>query len=296
MKLKRFSGNSAKAGLSLFLAIVVLGCSNCTNPTYTKKQIDSATENILKKEYKLEAKAKLLGDTLSVYLPVQDIISPAKNPKKIKEIFEVGSVKSAFNDASFVVNYDINKIRPLEKIDPYEINKEVSEKVGKVLRTLVRVISSTAHSKESQPEFLRIIIGDTNSGFEIVNTIYTLDLKKVAYNLISTTEYQHRTIQDTAVNAKLINDIKGSSIQFKEVKMKDFIAGQIEQRILRKFQKPEVDKNADIDAEILKVIVSVMQIYDFNGFSDAELNNLVTNSRLKLNRAAIMTGPSEKRF
>jgi hypothetical protein len=65
------------------------------------------------------------------------------------------------------------------------------------------------------------------------------------------------------------------------------VAAQIQHRIKLKFEKPEVDKNADIDKEILKIAVYTIKTYGLRNFTSAELNNLVTQNRIILNQAAV---------
>lgn len=68
---------------------------------------------------------------------------------------------------------------------------------------------------------------------------------------------------------------------------------QIKHRIKLKFQKPEVDKNIDIDKEILKIIIYTIKTYDLRNFREVQLDNLVTENRVILNQAAVWARPTE---
>jgi hypothetical protein len=44
--------------------------------------------------------------------------------------------------------------------------------------------------------------------------------------------------------------------------------------------KPEVEKNADIDKEVTKIVAYTVKTYDFKNFSYVELNNLLTKNKI----------------
>ncbi len=296
MKSKRYSKNLAKAALASFILlnlILASGCSSSTSPTYTKEKIDSAIQNICKTEYKLDVRTKLFGDTLWVYLPVENIFIQSEKPKKTIELFKVEQNKGEFKDAALNIEYAIKAVPKKEQSDNYEVNKGVSEKLGSVWRAIRRVIFSMDY-KLSGAKFICIVVADTKSGFDIRTVIYYLDLKKVSYGLISNDEYQHRTVQETSVNPKIIDDKTGLYLEYKNVLMPDFLAAQIQQRIRLKFQKPELNnKNADIDKEVLKIAAFTLKTYGFKDFNEVRLHNLLTEKKVTLNKAAILLGPAE---
>ncbi|MFH0790674.1 MAG: hypothetical protein V2A64_03485 [Candidatus Omnitrophota bacterium] len=288
MKSRLSLKNSVRAALnSLILLLLFSGCSSSTTPTYLKKNLDQAVRDICKTEYNLDVKTRLIGATLWVYLPVEDIFIKTNKPQKRVEIFEIKKLNSEFSGQSLKVDYAIKNIPPREQQDNYDVNKTVSEKLANVWKVLRRVLFSMEHSKENELNFFRTITADIKNGFEIQTTTYSLDLKKVSYGLISIEEYQHRSIQDTNIDSRIIGDKDGRHVEYKDITMQDFIAAQIQHRIKLKFQKPEVDKNANIDKEILKIIIAAIKIYDFKQFNDVELKNLLTNNKIKLNKAAV---------
>lgn len=280
--------NSAKTAFSLLLTFCLCaGCTSSTIPTYSKETIESVIQELCKNESNLDIKARLAGETLWVYLPVEDIFVKSEKAEKITEIFKVEEIKNEFKDNSFKLEYKIEGIPQQEQDNYYQINKTVSEDMGKVWRVIRRVVFSMGHSKEKAPEFYALVIADIKNGFEITSVVYYLDLKKLSYGLISYDEYYHRTIQNTSINREIIGDREGLHFKYESIPMQDFILGQIAQRIKLKFQKPELEKNADVDKEILKVAVSTLKIYGFKEFNSLELYNLLTNNRIILNKAAV---------
>jgi len=51
------------------------------------------------------------------------------------------------------------------------------------------------------------------------------------------------------------------------------------------------DKTIDITKEILNIITYCIKTYEFQDFSQVEINNLLTQEKLILNKAAILAGP-----
>ena len=298
-KLKQFSRNLAKRGLLLSFLLVLFffcGCTSSTEPTYIKEKTDSAIQEICKSEYQLDIKAKLVGDALYIYLPVEDIFVNSDKPEKITQIFKVEEPKGRFINETLELDYFIKSQSPQEQMNPYSFNKKVTEKIQEVWRVIRRVTSSLKHEGENEPKFICIITADIKSGFEIKTINYYLDLKKIFYSLISGEEFHHRTIQDTNIDPKIIGDKDGAHVEYKDITMEEFVIGQIKQRIKLKFQKPELDKSADIDKEILKIVINTIKIYDFREFNSVELYNIITGNKLMLNKAAVLAGTIEQKF
>ncbi|MDD5238464.1 MAG: hypothetical protein PHU96_05860 [Candidatus Omnitrophica bacterium] len=290
MKLKQFLRNSVKPGLlKICLALTLIcGCTSSTVPTYSKEKIESIIQELCKTEYNLGVKAKLIDDTLWVYLPVEDIFKQSEKPDITTEIFKIEEMKNEFKEDTFRLEYKIQNIPPAEQKNYYQINKDVSEDMGSVWRIIRRVTFSMEHSKNGEPKFYAVVTADIKNAFEIITLVYYLDLKKISYGLISYDEYYHRTIQNTNITPEISGDKDGLHFQYKNISMRDFVLEQITQRIKLKFQKPELDKNADVDKEILKIVANTVKTYDFKDFNTLELNNLFTNNRIILNKTAVL--------
>lgn len=286
----------AKAGRLLnllFIASLIVGCSASTTPTYLRENIDQTIQDICKKEYRLDVAAKLVGETLWIYIPVEDILVASEKPEKYIEKFEIAENQVNFIAGQFRFDYQIKSIPDEEKFQEYKYNKSVLEKVNNVWKVLRRVFFSMERKGGLEPKFFCVVTADIKNGIELKETFYYLDLKKVSYAFISWTEYQHRNIQDITLAPQAIGDTEGLHIDYRNITLEEFIAGQMRHRIKLKFQKPEVDKAADIDKEIIKIIVNTVKIYDLKDFSGVELNNLLTQNKITLNQAAIWARPIE---
>ncbi len=278
-----------RIGLNLvFGALFLYGCSSSTTPTFLKENINDAIQDICKKEYKFDVKAKLAGNTLWIYVPLEDIFTPSDKPEKYTEKFTIEHNKEEFNSDTLKVEYLIKAIPEQEKTQEYKYNKDASEKINNVWKVLNRVLFSMDRAKQNEPKFYYLVIADIKNGFEIKEICYYLDLKKVSYVFISWGEFQHRTIQDTGISADIIGDKDGKHLKYNDITMEEFLAWQIQHRIKLKFQKPEVDQKADIDKEVLKIITYTLKAYNFDNFQFLELYNLFTNKKSLFNKAAIL--------
>jgi len=293
-KSRLFSKNLAKYGpLFNILLIAILtasGCTSSTCPTYPKESISQAIEDICKEEYKLDIKVRLTGSTIWIYLPIPEgILEKADKPQKSIERFSIRENDIALENSLLTSKYLIKPIPEEEKLQEMKYKKETFEKVSNVWKALRRVIFSMEEPEKNSPKIFSIITADIKNGFYIQEIFYYLDFKKVSYGLISWGEYQHRTIQETEVLPEIIGDISGDALDYRDITFTDFILKQIRHRIRLKFQKPEAEKNVDIDKEILKIIRHTLNLYEFKDFSTLELDNLLTGKKIIFNRAAALS-------
>ncbi len=297
-KSKQFSRNLAKNGLlfNLFIlsSLILSGCTSSTQPTYPKESIDQAIEDICKKEYKIDVLVKLAGSTLWIYLPIPEgILEKSKKPEKVIERFTIEQNNDELKNEVVSVNYLIKPVPEQEKLQDMKYSKAAFDKISNVWTALRRVIFSMERPEQNSPKFFVTVTADTKNGFLIKETFYYLDFKKVSYGLMSWGEYQHRIIQETEVSPEIIGDTQGLNLKYSDISFGDFILQQIQHRIRLKFQKPEAEKNADVDKEILKIIRYTLKAYGFKNFSTLELNNLATVRKITLNQAAVFSGAGD---
>lgn len=298
-KLNLFLRNLAKRALflNLFFLFIISSCTYSTSPTYLKENISQAIQDICKTEYKIDISVKLVGETLWIYIPVEDIFVKADKPVKYTDKYEISENKVEFKIRDFNLRYAVKIIEEKEKTQDVTYNKRIVEKIDNVWKSLRRVLFSMKRSKkEKEPKFFCLVTADIKNGFETRDLFYCLDLKKVSYGFISPGEFQHRSVQESTVDLKIIGDKEGGHLDYADIDMKDFISGQIMHRIKLKFQKPEVEKNADIDKEIEKIVSLTIKIYDFRDFNEADFYNSLTKNRVILNRAAILAGAIEQKY
>lgn len=196
-------------------------------------------------------------------------------------------------DSIISFDYDIIAVGETKELQNKKINPKATKKMQKVFSALRRVILSLKHSAD-EPLFFVTVTADIKNGLELIEITYIDDLKKALYGMISITEYQHRSLQDLRISFEAIGDKEGTHVKFQDIKFNDFLIEQIRQRVRSKFQRPEVQKEADIDKEVIRSISHVFEIYKFNGFSMLELKNLVTGNKLSLSLQALLEKVKEK--
>ncbi|MDD5281238.1 MAG: hypothetical protein PHC37_03725 [Candidatus Omnitrophica bacterium] len=295
MKLKLSSKSLVKAALKLIPFILFLSaCTSSTAPSFLKEDLSRAVKDICKREYHLDIITNLEGRTFWVYMPLENIVTKPAKPEKYIERFLVEDRRNQFDERVLRVNYLIKPLPETEKEQDMILDKSVNTKIFNVLQVIRRVLFSM-DNKESKnsPLFFCIVTADIVNGFELRQVFHCLDLKKISYGFISQTEYQHRIVQDTSVSAQIIGDKEGRHLVYHDITLEEFLTDQIRGRIRMKFQKPEVEKNVDIDREVLKIVSLTLNTYAFKDFALVEMTNLDTKTKTILNQAAIFSGPKE---
>lgn len=296
-KSRRFLRNLVKCGLLLNFLITSclfpLGCSSSTKPTFLQEKLADAISEICKKEYSLDVQTKLVGSTLWIYVPLEDIFVPADKNDKYTERFQIEKDTAVIQEGTIDISYQIKSVPESQQAREVKYSEDAQKKINDVWGVMRRVFFSSERFQKGGVEFFCIVIADIKTGIELREITYYLDLKKVSYGLLSVTEYQHRTVQETSFSPEIIGDKDGAHVQYKDISMQDFICAQIKRRIELKFQRPEVEKNADIDKEILKIAVHTLKIYNFDDFSELEITNLADGNKMTLNKAAALSKPTE---
>lgn len=293
MKLRLFSRNSAKTALSSLICLLLSCCSFPLTPTYTTETLSQSLENILREEYRIPSVSRLTGQALWVYIPTEEaIFIESEKPESYAKIFDPKSIEGNIQGGTLNFNYDIAEIPETKETQNTKFNPAIADLLNKALRSIRRVLFSLKRD-EGGPRFFVIALCDIKNGIEIINTTYIDDLRKAAYEIISWTEYQHRGLEDIKLVAEAIGDKEGNHLEFRDIHFNEFLLGQIQQRLRHKFNRPEVKKGADIDKEVLKTIKNVLEIYGSEDFSLVSLQNLATNNKTTLSKAALLEKTKE---
>jgi hypothetical protein len=298
-KSKRSSKNLARTALSKFLfaalCFCLCGCFfSAGKPAYNIENVSKALQDLALAEYKTEVSVKLVNSTLWIYMPVTDLFVPNPKKEKYPEKFQIVKNSGAFKGSSFVGEYNIKAVPVKDKTQDYKINKEVSGKIGDLWKIIRRVLFGFVPSERDRIKFVSMVIADIKNGFEVKEVFYARDLKKVSYGLMSIWEFQHRVIQDSSVSPLVIGDKAGRHVEYKDITLAEFVQKQIEYRISLKFQKPEVEQNADIDREVSKIITETLQMYELKDIGEVKFRNLNSNTNTTLYGHDIW-GTAEKR-
>ena len=273
----------ARAALLLFnltlpLITGLCGCVNPVESTYKEKDIPYVIKKICKEEYSLNVTTQRTGNTLWIYAPLDKILNAEYGVKEDK-IFD----------------------------------EEMSEKLRRILTTIGRVLISS----DNTPEFYVLVTSDINIGLDHTIIGNTEDMKKSYGGFLPWTEANRRYVIGFKVAPEAIGDTQGTHLKFFDIKLGDFLAEEIAQRIHAQFQQEGRNKyfqvkkvtgrygdNAftfgydikqiaaekeatDIKKEILETIGYLLKSYEFKDFTTIEITNLESNDALTLSRESI---------
>jgi hypothetical protein len=283
MKSKLFLKKPAKAALLFFsLAVPLLtilnGCQNQIESTYKEEDIPYLVKDICRNEYSLEVTTKRTANTLWIYAPLDKIMHKDYGIKEDK-IFD----------------------------------EEMSEKLRQILMTIGRVLISC----DNTPEFFALVASDIKIGLDYIIIGNILDMKKSFAGFLPWTEANRRYVIGFKIAPETIGDTEGKHLKFYDIKLGDFLAEQIAQRINVQFQHEGRNKyfkvkksqgafrddkfifeydieqiagteqKTDIKKEILETIGYLLKSYEFKDFLVIEINDLASNDKLVLSRVAI---------
>jgi len=261
---------------ALTLLIFLSGCI-VIKPTYTKENLVESITELCKKEYGVEPKVSLVGETVWVYLGLTRLIT-----------------------------------------EDIQWDKEMGEKIGNVVLGTNRVLLSM----KPRPQFMVVVASDIKErGIDYSIKTWIPDIVKYQLQFISRDEFSQRNVIMIKENADAMSDIEGKHIDRQDIRMGDFLAEQIAQRIHTKFSLDPKYKDyfqaQDIGAlfsegtfkiyvnikqndatakppihitkEITNIIVYVLKEYEFNDFKWVEIENSATGEQVTYNRQALKT-------
>jgi hypothetical protein len=261
---------------ALTLLIFLSGCI-VIKPTYTKENLVESVTELCKKEYGVEPKVWLIGETVWVYLALTRLIT-----------------------------------------EDIQWDKEMGGKIGNVVLGTNRVLLSM----KPRPQFMVVVASDIKErGIDYIIKTWVPDIVKFQLQFISRDEFSRRNVIMIKENADAISDVEGKHIDRQDIRMGDFLAEQVAQRIHTKFTQEQEYKDyfqaqdigalfndktfkiyvnikqndvaaklpTDITKEIINIIVYVLKEYEFNDFTWVEIENSATGEQVTYNRQALKT-------
>jgi len=190
---------------SLFSVLFAFILSGCFGPTYPKEYVDESIIDLCKKEYGVDVEVKITGNTIGVYIPIKDLVDSS-----------LGISQSA-----------------LRKVDD-----------------VVMSVSRVALSTDADFNFYVVVAQDPEMPeLELVIIRYVEDVKRFLLSDISRGEYFDRMITEFKFTPQVrtgyietISDIRYLDGKFflKDIRMGEFLAKQVEERIRRDFLKNDL--------------------------------------------------------
>lgn len=271
--------NSAKCALLFSLTLINLfGCSEEIKPTYQEDDIPRLVKKICKEEYNLEVTTQRTPTTLWIYAPLEKILHK---------------------------DYGVDK----DKI----FDEEMVEKLRNILTTTGRVLISS----DNTPSFYALVASDVNVGIDYIIIGNVVDIKKSYAGFIPWMEANRRYLIKLRMSPKAIGDRTGLHVEAQDIRLPDFLAEQIAQRIGVEFQSESMKKYFEMEKSegffqngqflfeyslkkisepppgleakelMLDIITYCIKTYEFRDFTEVGLLDIKTQDKINLNRGAI---------
>jgi hypothetical protein len=235
-------------------------------PTYKEADIPVSIKKICREEYQLNVVPIRVGNTLWVYAP-QPRLLHAEFGKNPEKIFD----------------------------------EQMVDKARNILTSISRVLLSS----DNAPEFSVLVLSDINIGLDYSLTAYLQDIKRSAAGGLPWTESNKRYVIGFEQAVKAIGDTRGEHLKIYDIKLPEFLARQIIQRIRMFSQEEAVKKyftlkevNAsfkdkvlsieysmdrlsqpkeqiDISKRILDIVTYCFKTYEFKEFRQVRIHDLV---------------------
>jgi hypothetical protein len=292
---------------SIFLSSLLvfsLGVNGCAKHEPPPRAVGESLEFFEKKcreDYELIVKTRLVGSTLWVYLPTKNPIfdyeaqkqqAGAEDAKKPK--FIVDYVDTKFADKAFNLEFDIVD-KKKSSDENYGFSSSYTDSYLKMQNNLFTALSEAffgikAKKNEVTPEFAVIVIADIKKGIEARITFYLRDFERFMVGDLPYDEYMKRFLPETKGSESFIGDETGTHLEYTEVKMPDFLARQITNRINFKFQHSDFPPDMkSFDNTLVGIVSDTLRYYEFKDYKELSLNNLRADKKYIFTPAQVAT-------
>ncbi len=287
-----------KAFILSLICIAVLS-NGCAKPKLKFLTPTEATEKfnrICKDDYKLDIITHQLGNTLWIYLPFNGHLVDYKaspnyftRSKKVEPKPRLDYIDGKFEDGHFNFEYSVNNKNYPDKDRGYSSSytEEFQTAQRSIYTALARAFGDAeATANERIPEFIVTIITDLEKGLELESILYYEDLKRVSSNPpdLNQEEFLKRYVNDLRGDIDGINDKTGEHINYREIKLPDFLAKQIINRINFKFQSSDFPPSENTKDEMIQIIQETLKAYQFTDYQAIKIKDLTDDSSFVLEK------------
>lgn len=314
-----------------FICTLLYGCSKA-GPSHGVT-MSAAHEKFLKtchEEFKYDAKTKIVGKTMWIYVPIEnrivDIKATDKGPFTSKEATEKLTVRylnAIFTEDAINIEYDIamgknygrsmgysssytedyskvqnNILLALKDsfFDVGEIPGDIEFSDTKKQASHEKLVSSYIETDEP-PEFFVVTISNITKGIEIEIMLNFDDYKKAMSPnpVIPHEEYSKRYITEIRGGKSILDDREGKHIDYRDITIREFLAKQLMNRINFKYGRSDFPPGHDTVEEILKITATLVKLYHFDNFLSVNLKDLIADEIKNVTRAELKAyEPEEK--
>lgn len=259
-------------------AILTAGCTPQDTALLSRSEAHEKFVEICREELGSEPVTRMFSNTFWVYVPVEELFDFKASPKlppgfaDTPKNFSVEYLDGAFQDGTFVIEYDIVTATKAPKDHGYTTT--YSEAYNKLQNNILSALSRAFFDADEAPEFIVFIVADIKRGIETKSVFYLGDFRRYMSQTMPYDEYAKRHLSDTSGDQKIVGDHSGKHLEFKDITWPEFLAQQIVNRVRFKYQRSDFAPTGTIEDEILKSVGEAVEAYDFADFEGMTLINL----------------------
>ncbi|MCP4649332.1 MAG: hypothetical protein GY853_04505 [PVC group bacterium] len=245
--------------------LVVILCSGCMAPTYPKEELIESLKKICKQDHEIEAQAKLIDNTLVVFLPLEKLFDENFEllPEAITKIEKIVMVTSRIIFSTDAEISFFMVIAADTKVTAAEL----------ILIKYVEDVYKLMHSWISTEEYRRRVLWQISFDPRLLkHTDFDFDIEPLTLPVFLTKQIAQRF---NAVAGNFGDGKVGIDGEYKEDEKVFF------------FSLVAADDEAFYDVLVPKVLettASVLEKYKFSDFEKVNIINLLTRKTIIVNR------------
>lgn len=130
--------------------------------------------------------------------------------------------------------------------------------------------------EETPPDFFVLVFADIKRGVAIKGTSYFQDMKMaLSYQpALTSEEFGKRYVNELYGDEELIGDSDGTHLKVSDIRLEDFLAKQIENRVKFAFAQSDFTPEGEVRDHIWEIVSETFRLYQFHAFEKIKLNDL----------------------
>jgi len=254
----------------------------------TPTDLQRTFETKCHKDYNLNVSARLVGKTFWIYAPTDKPLfdfsaepptppDPLKKPAKYDLLY----INGTYKDGAYRFQYDVvPKIK--SEMQNEGIRNGGTDYFTKLYNNLFTAVTETLLDPKLPVSFVVIYITDIKKGIECRFTFYLEDYRMLSVEGIPMDEFQKRELQEEKGSTEYIGDQVGQHLEYSDIRMPDFLAKQIVNRIRYKFTQSDFPPQQNYEETILSIIADTNHYYHFTDFKEVHTEDIRTKKKMSL--------------
>jgi len=243
-------------------------------------------ETKCRKDYNLNILTRIVGKTFWIYAPTDKPLfefaaeTPTPpDPLKKQAKYNLLYINGEYKDKAFSFEYDvIPKIK--SDLSNEGIKNEGTDYFNKLYNNLFTAITETLLDPKIPISFVVMSITDIKKGLEARYTFYLEDYRMASVEGIPYDEFSKRVLQESKGSTDYIGDEIGQHLEYNDIKMPDFLAKQMVNRIRFKFTQSDFPPQENYEEAIIGVISDTTRYYHFRDFKEVRTNDIRTKRKM----------------